>query len=190
MGKKSSEVRWRSIVKALDWYWHKYGDVRYCWKCHSVLPKSENAPDFAVAVVHTYVECKNSNATGRWECKEISEAGTRANQRAWLLERGGWLFIELGNKPAPKGKSAFLIPFIMWVRDVEPILREKQMSSIRKETKGKRPGADELLADFRLEWVQGNWEIPASHVWWQALLNELIIKSKFVSAKIAGGQNG
>jgi hypothetical protein len=170
---KQAEARWRAIAKANGWYWHKYGDVRYCWKCHSVLPKSENAPDFAVAVVYTYVECKNSDSTGRWNCKEITEEGRRSNQRQWLIDNRGWLFIELGNKPAPKGKSAFLIPFIIWMRDVEPILREKGMMSIHKETKGKRPGADELLADYRLDWKDGNWEIPITHKWWAALFSSL-----------------
>jgi hypothetical protein len=173
MAVKQSEKRWRSIAKGHNWFWHKYGDVRYCWKCNTVLPKTENVPDFAVAIVYTYVECKNSDKSGRWACKEISEEGARANQRAWLLERGGWLFIELGDKPAPKGKSAYLIPFIIWTRDVEPILREKKMASIRKETKGKRPGADELLANYRLEWIDGNWEIPPYHIWWEKLFNSL-----------------
>lgn len=187
MATKAAEKRWRSIAKGQDWYWHKYGDVRYCWKCHTVLPKTENAPDFAVAVVYTYVECKNSDGTGRWNCKEISEEGRRGNQRAWLLEHGGWLFIELGNKPAPKGKSAYLIPFIIWVRDVEPILRENKMASIRKETKGKRPGADELLADYRLDWIEGNWEIPAGHKWWSCLFSSL--KSQLVRiGKIMDGE--
>lgn len=190
MATKKAEARFRAIAKKNGWFWHKYGDVRFCWKCHSVLPKTENAPDFATAIVYTYVECKNGDASGRWNCKELSKDGKRSNQREWLLEHGGWLFIELGDKPAPKGKSAFLIPFIIWVRDVEPILRENKMASIRKETKGKRPGADELLAEYRLVWEGGQWDVPAGHKWWELLLSELGKQTKVVSAKVAGGQYG
>lgn len=52
------------------------------------------------------------------------------------------------------------------------------MSSIRKDTRGKegqRPGADEILARFRLEWVtKEGWIIPDGHDWWKSLHANLI----------------
>lgn len=175
MGGKQAEPRWRAICKRNNWYWHKYGDVRYCIHCKTPLPKTENAPDFAVGISFTYVECKNNDKTGRWRWKELSANGNRQNQRTWLLREGGWLFIELGTKNAPKGKSAYLIHFGTWVSEIEPLLLELNMASIRKEPKGKRPGADELLADYRLDWVQNEgWHIPNGHIWWKALYNNLL----------------
>lgn len=167
MARKQSEAKWRKIMKDKGWFWHKYGDVRYCMHCHKPLPKTENAPDFVVAPLVTYVECKNSNATGRWDWTEIAEDGARANQRNWLLEHDGWLFIELGTGKAPKGRQAYLVPIIIWINYIEPQLRELKMSSIRKETRGKRPGADDLLLTFMLEWVPNQgWIIPDYHEWW------------------------
>ena len=178
MGGKKAEAKWRAVCKRNLWYWHKYGDVRYCIYCKGVLPKTERAPDFAVAVSFTYVECKNNDKTGRWSWKELADGGTRHNQREWLLNEGGWLFIELGLGRAPKGKSAFLVPFGFWVDHIEPQLIELGMASIRKDTRGKdgkRPGADEILARFRLEWVtKEGWIIPNGHDWWKALHSNLI----------------
>jgi hypothetical protein len=175
MSKKSSEIAFRNMAKREVWYWHKYGDVRYCIHCKGILPKTERAPDFAVGVSYTYVECKNSDKSGRWNWKEISKGGDRANQREWLLENGGWLFIVLGNGRAPKGKSAYLIPFNVWVTIVEPMLEMAEMSSIRKERYRDRPGGDELMADYRLEWeINQGWTIPNGHVWWKALYNNLL----------------
>jgi len=183
MAHKQAETRVRWMSNWYRYYAHKYGDVRYpvCANCHTqfticpvckqkwVLPKSENAPDFAVGMVYTYIEAKNNDKTGRWGWTEISETGDRANQRKWLLDKQGWLFIELGLGRAPKGKGAWLIPFVRWVQDIEPKLDMLGMKSIRKETKGKRPGADELLAGYQLEWHSGGWVIPDHHAWWHRL---------------------
>lgn len=170
MARKQSETKWRKIMKDEGWFWHKYGDVRYCMHCHKPLPKTENAPDFVVAPVVTYVECKNSDKTGRWNWTEIAEDGARKNQREWLIEHEGWLFIELGTGKAPKGRQAYLIPIIMWIRHFEPKLRELGMSSIRKETRGKRPGADDLLGSYALKWITlEGWTIPENHAWWRVV---------------------
>lgn len=191
MKKKVVESRWRKVVKDLGWYWHKYGDVRYCMHCHKPLPKSENAPDFAVAPVFTYVECKQSDSTGRWNWKEIAEDGTRANQRKWLLDNHGWLFIELGTGNAPNGRQAYLVPIIIWVYEVEPKLIELKMSSIRKETRGKRPGADDLLSDYTMEWESGEgWRIPPNHQWWKSLLSKLQQMNKEVMMEVTRVTDG
>ncbi len=166
---KEAEESLRKILKELNYYWHKYGDVRYCPYCHHTLPKTENAPDFITAQVFTYIEAKNSDHTGTWRWVEIGEDGERKNQRAWLIAHQGWLYIVLGKGRAPKEKSAFLIPFEDWLAKIEPILIANGQKSIRLETIGKRPGARELLADYQLEWNKGSWHIPKEHVWFHDL---------------------
>lgn len=156
--------------------------IHKCPNCDQELFQvvSKKMPDFICSPLVYYVEAKNSNATGRWDWTEISKTGEKKHQREFLLINGGWLFIELGTKPAPKGKSAYLIPMLDWVTQVEPILIEKDMKSIRKETKGNRPGGDELMERYRLEWsspqnYHKEWYIPMNHDWWVA--QEIILKN-------------
>jgi hypothetical protein len=173
MKAKASEKAFRELAKYYKFGWHKYGDVRFCIHCRKPLPKSEQAPDFSLWEVYNWVECKNSDKSGRWAASEIMEGGARENQRAFLLEKNGWLFILLGTGRAPKGKSAFLIPFHEWVDKIEPILELNKMRSIRKESKGKRPGADLLLQSYRLDWEDGGWKIPRGHLYWTTLFETL-----------------
>lgn len=172
---KEAEKRVVALANHYKWYRHKYGDVRYCIHCEKALPKTENAPDYAIAPIYTWVEAKNSvPSTGRWNWTEIAADGDRKNQRAWLIENGGWLFIELGEGRAPKEKGAFLVPFKSWLREVEPFLIEKGYKSIRLREKRNRPGADTLLAKWALEWEPNvGWTIPNGHVWWIALADRI-----------------
>ena len=169
MKAKAAEKSFREMMKSYNFGWHKYGDVRYCMHCRRPLPKSENAPDYSAWAVYNWVECKNSDSTGRWNASELMEGGARANQRKFLLDRAGWLFIVLGTGRAPKGKSAYFIPFQEWVDRIEPALELNKMRSIRKESKGKRPGADLLLQSYRLKWKDGHWTIPKEHDYWLRL---------------------
>lgn len=168
---KDAEKRVVEIANHYGWYRHKYGDVRYCIHCHKPQPKSERAPDYAVAPIATWVEAKNNDAKGRWSWIELLADGDRSNQRDWLLEKGGWLFIELGLGRAPNGKGAWLVPFKLWVEQVEPVLLEKGMRSLRYTQKQKaKPGADEFLHKWALAWETNvGWTIPDGHVWWRAL---------------------
>jgi len=182
--RKRAEEMLRSVIKRYHWYWHKYGDVRYCPHCHGTLPKSENAPDFAVGMVYTYVEAKNSGADDIWHWPEISETGTRKGQREWLREHAGWLFIELGSGKAPKGKSAYLVPFDQWVGMAEvTLIKAGQQSLRRKPTTRCKIGADELLAEYSLVW-QGGWTIPSNHVWWRVLSAKLQLELDAVEKMI------
>jgi hypothetical protein len=110
--------------------------------------------------------------------------GERKNQRTFLLENGGWLFIQLGDEPAPNGKSAYLLPFSVWVDEIEPVLIAKKMQSIRRETVGERIGADELLMEFRLIWAEGGWAIPKTHHWWHVVLEKLITEKRKVEQMV------
>lgn len=179
MPAKQAEVRVRDWTNRRGYFHHKYGDVRYCIHCNKPLPKSEKAPDFFVGVVGTWVEAKNNDKDGTWAWSEIAEGGSRANQREFLKENGGWLFIELGAGKAPNGKSAYLLPFKSWMKEIEPVLIQAGMQSIRKETTFnkdgsiRRLGADSLLAKYRLVWEQGGWEPPIGHIWWSTLCVKL-----------------
>lgn len=173
---KEAEKRVVAFAKHYGYYRHKYGDVRKCLHCQGLLPKTENAPDYAIAPIFTWIEAKNSaKSTGRWNWAEIGPEGARKNQRAWLIREGGWLFIELINiqeegQVWADNRGAFLIPFKSWLKDVEPILLKLKMKSIRLDTKANRPGADSLLAQWALVWEPNvGWLPPAGHIWWTAL---------------------
>lgn len=188
---KDAERRLVSMANHFNWYRHKYGDVRKCKHCGEILPKTENAPDYAVAPIFTWVECKNNNSTGRWRWVEISEDGDRSNQRKWLLREGGWLLIELGLERAPKGKGAWLVPFRKWVKDIEPVLEAKGMKSIRyRESRG-RPGADTILAGYECEWLPNVGWIPRNgHAWWKALYDACIAMATRIEHRRGLKDNG
>lgn len=179
---KEAEARVRALTNYYKWFKHKYGDVRYCNVCHSALPKSENAPDFYIAQIGDWVEAKNSDASGAWNCSEIYEDGARKNQRAFLIENKGWLFIELSDGKSVKDKSAYLVPFGAWLGIIEPKLIKKGMKSIRRTTTYnkdgsiRRIGADILLDNYKLEWIPTvGWTIPAGHFYWTILKEKLLI---------------
>lgn len=179
---KEAEARLRALTNYYKWFKHKYGDVRYCNVCHSALPKSENAPDFYIAQIGDWVEAKNSDASGTWNCSEIYEGGARKNQREFLTKNGGWLFIELSDSKSIKDKSAYLVPWNDWIYTVEPKLIKEGMKSIRRTTKYnkddsiRRLGADILLDTYKLEWMPTvGWMIPVGHYYWKVLKEKLLI---------------
>lgn len=177
MKAKAAEVAFRDMAARYDYGRHKYGDVRYCIHCKKAQPKSEHAPDYSMWEVYNWIECKNNpDSSPRWNWTEISEEGERKNQRKFLLKNDGWLFIVLGTGRAPKGKSAFFLPFSDWVEKIEPILNENNMRSIRKSSKGKRPGADLILQSYRLKWDKGGWIIPEGHLFWADLFERLCVE--------------
>lgn len=177
---KEAEKRVRDLTNHYKWYRHKYGDVRYCNVCHSPLPKTENAPDFYVAQIGDWVEAKNSDASGTWKCSEIYEDGARKNQRRFLTENNGWLFIELSDGTGVKDKSAYLVYWRDWLEDVEVELIARDMKSIgrtttfNKDESIRRIGADILLNKYALDWVPTvGWTIPVNHDYWRRLKEKL-----------------
>jgi len=192
--RKKAELRVRNIANHYGWFKHKYGDVRYCIHCHMPLPKSENAPDFYIAPIGTWVEAKNNDSTGTWKCGEIMEGGARKNQREFLDKNGGWLFIELADGNAPKNADAYLVPWASWKTDIEPILNENDMKSIRrlttynKDGMVRRPGADFLLEAYQLKWEsKTGWIIPGKHTFWKVYRSKLKEQLIFVNQEIANG---
>ena len=163
----NSEPEFRAMVKGYGWGWHKYGDVRYCIHCHQALPKSEMMPDFMVSLRPIYVEVKNSDKTGKWNWRaDIGPEGAREMQRQFLIENDGWLFIELGLGRRPKGFSAYLLRMNSWIADVEPFLEQ---ASLPRQDTPKLIGADNIMGDWKLQWLKGRWTIPNKHAWWYYL---------------------
>jgi hypothetical protein len=179
---KRAETSFRALIKGMGGAWHKYGDVRYCIHCHHPLPKTEKAPDFLAALLYTWVECKNSNSTGRWDwAGDIGPDGARTGQRQWLTENQGWLFIELGQGRADRDqRSCYLIQWSDWL-ELEPTLQQK---SIRKESHGRFIGGDELFSQHRLVWVNSQWEIPPDHSWWDWLSSKLEATEQWVKMSL------
>lgn len=170
---KEAEQRLVDMANYFGWYRHKYGDVRYCIHCQEPLPKTERMPDYALAPLYTWIECKNNDSTGRWRWAEIGPDGERHNQRNWLMKHGGWLLIELGEGRAPNEKSAWLIPFAKWVSDIEPVLIEEGMKSVRRKTLRGRPGALELFEGYEMLWITNHGWVPKNgHVFWKVLKRE------------------
>ena len=174
--RKSSEKKFRNMMKYYGYYWYKYGDVNYCPHCHKPLPKSEMKPDFVVSPNVTWVECKNNNKSGLWNWTEIDEGGDRSFQREFLIENNGWLFIELGTGNAPTNKGAWLVPIDYWIYVVEPKLKKSGQKSLRYKTvynkdgskRNGHTGADILLKEYALEWTAHvGWTIPNNHQWWK-----------------------
>ena len=76
--------------------------------------------------------------------------------------RYSWLFLELGKGRAPKGRSAYLIPFKEFQRLEEELLAQGQ-KSIQKETK-RNPGGDEMFGFWKLDWIKEvGWILPENH---------------------------
>lgn len=177
---KKAEQRLRDLVNHYGFWAHKYGDVRYCVHCHRPLPKSERAPDYYVSQIGSWIECKNNDSSGTWRCAEIMEGGERQLQREFLNENGGWLFIELADGRAPKKAVAYLVPWDIWIGQIEPVLVKENMSSFRRETTYnkddsiRRLGGDRLLSDWELKWEQNTgWTIPHDHIYWERLRAKL-----------------
>lgn len=177
---KEAEAAFTKMIRGLGFFSHKYGDARRCFQCGAIQPKSERAPDYAIAPIFTWVECKNSDSTGRWNwASDIGPNGARKPQRQFLIENGGWLFIELGQGRAPDGRGAWLIPFKDWLV-AEDLLLASDILSLKFEAVGQphhknyRPSATEWLGnDFRLVWKKGGWSIPAHHVFYVKILFRL-----------------
>jgi len=75
-----------------------------------------------------------------------------------------WLFLEIGEKPAPNGRSAFMIPW--WdFKSVEREMKQIGQKSVGKLSK-RNMGADDMFQLWRLDWIKGvGWYPPTIHPW-------------------------
>lgn len=175
MKRKQAEQDFREMTKHYSFGRHKYGDARYCVHCGKVLPKSERMPDYSMWLVFTYIECKNSDNTGKWDWVELLPDGDSKFQREFLTENGGWLFITLGEGRAPRGRGAWLVSWDTWAKSIEPELLKREQRSLRKKSKrSSHVGADELLDGYDLLWDKGHWLIPLGHPFWQSAYSKTL----------------
>jgi len=174
---KESEQSFVQFTHAMGWGHHKYGDVRYCMYCHKPLPKSELKPDYLLAPVFTWVECKNSNATGRWTWRDdIGPGGKRELQRKFLTENGGYLYILLGKGRPVRDKMTWIIPWGDWLQKIEPKLLELNIASIAYFSTSRTVGAKDIIefAPYQLVWEKGKgWVIPKGHPFFIRYLEKL-----------------
>jgi hypothetical protein len=126
-----------------------------------LLPKAKK-PDFLVATVWGYVECKQGGET--WSINDITDV-----QAEVLTENdrtsNSWIFLELGEGIAPDGRGAWLIPWAF----LQGYQAAAKVRSVRFEVKDKSraPLARDIFFGYELVWNKGKWTIPASHVWWE-----------------------
>lgn len=177
MERKKSEGEFGVMMRQLYHYFtYKWRDrgfvecphcgrmVRNCPYCHRelLLNKAQTYPDFLVAYGWGFYEVKFGK-------ERFGKADITPNQYKVMEKcREGWLFLEMGEGRAPAGRSAFLLPWNVWL-GIEVELEKLGVSSIvyeRKSARGKSPVANELLAGFAMQWDRG-WKIPKEHVFWE-----------------------
>lgn len=136
-----------------------------CPMCHQdmLMPKAEQKPDFLVAMEYVYVEAKGGGL--RWDF----EKSITPTQRIVMREHEGWLFLEMGEGRAPKGRAAYLVPWQKWTIIEEQLLSQDVHSVIwERSLRSKNPSADELMGEYRVVWDDGDWKIPEEHPFRQA----------------------
>jgi hypothetical protein len=71
------------------------------------------------------------------------------------------------------------------MKEVEPILIEKNMKSIRlRQVQKSRPGAETLLKKWALEWKPNvGWIIPNGHIWWVSLRSKTLTLLEHIGDK-------
>jgi len=164
---KRNEMVLGEMMRNHGYYVHKWGDVRYarCPHCDKFfpLPKAEKKPDFLIAMEYRFVEAKGAGNSWHFD------GDFRPNQREFMdanISRS-WIFVEIGEDNAPKGKKAFLVPWVDW-KTIEAKLLAKNMKSIVfKSTEKTRMLSVDDVFDIRysLVWGNGMWNIPMDHIW-------------------------
>lgn len=168
--RKRNEHVFGEMMREYGYYVHKWGDVRYghCPKCNTFfpLPKAEKKPDFLVAMTYRYVEAKGAGDI--WTFAD----DFRPNQREFMDENHlqSWIFVEMGSGKAPKGKSAFLMPWSLW-KFIENQILEDGHKSIRLfgTTTTRVPTLQQVIPEnYFLEWANGKWHANyETHPWWR-----------------------
>lgn len=167
--KKRNEMVLGSMMRSLGYYVHKWGDVRYghCPKCNTFfpLPKAEKKPDFLIALQYRFIEAKGAGNSWHFD------GDFRPNQREFMdaNEDLSWIFVEIGEGKAPKGKKAFLLPWKNWKIIEDKLLKENMKSIIFESTEKSRVFTVDSVFDisYCLVWENGLWNIPQEHIWWK-----------------------
>lgn len=145
---------------------HKFADTRRCPVCGFIIPKADDQPDFIVTSDWFYLEVKETNSEGYLRLPDMV---TEVQRRRMALHEAYFfiIFRKEPDAPSPSGVSAFLVPYADWL-EFEKYFEALGVKSIRKEPTKKLPGADDILKEYRLDWigghgnVAGRWGIPKS----------------------------
>ena len=158
--RKSAENDLVQTMKARELFSYKFPDALTCPNCGQLIYKREKAPDYMIAERVVYVEVKQDSATGRWDFHR----NIRDIQREFMNEKGGWLYLVLGQGKAPKGKSAWLMPWAVWSQ-VEKFLLERGQKTLTREDGKRNIGAINIseFKPYELVWEKGRWVIPDGH---------------------------
>ena len=159
---------------------HCHLPLKICPKCHKdiLLKKAETLPDFIVSFDYVYIEGKAG--TDKWAWKSsITETQDKV-----CLEHESWLFLELGTGRAPKGRSAWLVPWEKW-KQIQQNLEELNFASILFEAtpRSRNPVAANVLMGYEMQWMNGNWNVPPTHPFWANRLNLQIKAYDFMKQK-------
>lgn len=186
MKKKRSEESLRTMMKYHSIKAIKGRDRGYinCPNCHTpaktcpnckgdmLLNKAATRLDFLVLINWTEVECKQGDES--WALNDFTATQEKLlPQEIEELGEPRWLFLEIGDGRAPKGKEAYLIPadeFIR-IRDLEYEAGRKSVR-FRKTNRSKVKEARELFERFGLTWkTKVGWTIPEDHEFWKVKVN-------------------
>jgi len=131
---------------------------------NKVFSGKEEGVDYNLALSSIQIEVKNTDASGALTDKPSQI------QRDLLEKYGGFIFLILwdaGYPRLPEGGDGYLVPWRAYQQFEEDTSRQRK--SIRRH-KGKRAyGADEFLSEYRLDWKDGRFRIPAAHPFWDVV---------------------
>lgn len=158
------------MIKSHGMDWEKYRDVMICQFCGKRQWKANEKPDFVIYRKGSAYLAEVKQSDDGWRYADEEGEGIRKIQRDELdrwetTHNPCFLFLVLGAGRAPKGRSAWLIPWSHW-KLVEENLRDFfQQKSIARESK-RNIGADSLLMKYETLWNKGGWTIPDKHIFW------------------------
>lgn len=169
MKRKASEVYLRGTIKKSlaeikgDGYPFWLEKIADSW--NSRFAKSEyGGPDFMFSPAWQWVECIQS--TGALPHNAVSEKQIEVMQRD-----GGWVYAVVGPGKAPNNKRAFLIPFSVWMFEVN----KSEFKSFAWPTKRSRATSIDVFKEYECPWHDGAFVIPHDHEWWKFMYEWLDI---------------
>jgi hypothetical protein len=126
----------------------------------------EQGVDYNLAMASIQIEVKNTDKDG-----VLSDKPTRVQSE--LLDRhGGFVFLVMwdeGYPRLPEGGDGYLVPWPAYQDFIEAT--SLQRKSVRRHRGFRAYGADEYLADYKLEWRDGRFRIPPAHPFWDEVIS-------------------
>jgi hypothetical protein len=148
---------------------HCHEAIKECPHCKkdALMEKAKGRLDYRIIFEWIEVECKQGTET--WSLDDFTKPQERLFQEVIQGFTMRWLFLEIGDGRAPKGKEAYLIPAqpFLKIRTDEAVANRKSVR-FRKTERSRLMEARELFAKWQLEWATGTgWTIPDDHIFWK-----------------------